>query len=312
MSRLTAEQILNLNILSLESSGEDSCDESEIDMVEADFRTESGSDYDDDDELIEETSLTDNASLAVLKNHSEIIFRQPMNNPATKLSKSNTFDMIQDDNASNNIILGRVNKKEKIPFEWFDKPNKIFLKSTMMHSSVIRELKDEKSIELFFRMLIPIEMVDKITFYTNKKISSIELGLKKEANLAGNYSFDSKITSEELYAYIGLLILLGITKKSDVSVESLWCRESLHYAPFAVATMARHRFQLISRFLTFDDLDTRTNRTNHKFYKMSEIFNDFKDNLALIKPSFLLCVDEELYAFRGILNYILKIISLCL
>jgi hypothetical protein len=32
---------------------------------------------------------------------------------------------------------------------------------------------------------------------------------------------------------------------------------------------------------------------------MIEIFDDFKRNLAIIIPSSLLSVDEELYAFRG-------------
>jgi hypothetical protein len=305
MSRLTAEQIRNLSILSKESSGDDSCDESEIDIIEADLRTasESEDEGNDDDEVIEKDfseilTVTSTSSLAFTltptaeaTNHSEILFHRPIeqNNTNSGLSKSHTFDVIHDDNYPNNIIFGRANKVQKTPFEWYERPNKRFLRYTNKHSCVIPQLKDEKSIEFFFKMIIPNQMVDKIILYTNKKIALVD-----------NIGFENiPITPEELYAYIGVLILLGITKKSDVSVESLWCSESLHYAPIAVATMARHRFQLISRFLTFDDLDTRTNRSNHKFYKMSEIFNDFKDNLALIQPSYSLCVDEELYAFRG-------------
>ena len=104
-----------------------------------------------------------------------------------------------------------------------------------------------------------------------------------------------EITTEEIYSFIGLLV----TKKSDISIEALWNCSSLHYAPFASAAMSRERFQLKIKKITFDDLDTRKERLSHKFYKMSEIFNDFKDNLPLVIPSFLLCVDEELFAFRG-------------
>ena len=99
-----------------------------------------------------------------------------------------------------------------------------------------------------------------------------------------------EITTEEIYSFIGLLV----TKKSDISIEALWNCSSLHYAPFASAAMSRERFQLIIKNIIFDDLDTIKERQSHKFYKMSEIFNDFKDNLTLVIQSFLLCVDEEL------------------
>ena len=42
MSRLTAQKLLELNILSKEDSGDDSEDQSEIDSVEFDFRNEDG------------------------------------------------------------------------------------------------------------------------------------------------------------------------------------------------------------------------------------------------------------------------------
>jgi hypothetical protein len=100
-----------------------------------------------------------------------------------------------------------------------------------------------------------------------------------------------EITTEEINSFIGLLVLLGITKKSDISIEALWNCSCLHYAPFASAAMSRERFQLIIKNITFDDLDTRKERQSHKFYKMSDIFNDFKDNLPLVIPSFLLCVN---------------------
>jgi hypothetical protein len=63
--------------------------------------------------------------------------------------------------------------------------------------------------------------------------------------------------------------------------------------------MTRDKFKLIARNISFDNLETRYERSSKKFYKMSDIFDNFKANLALSIPSFKLCVDEELYAFRG-------------
>ena len=49
-----------------------------------------------------------------------------------------------------------------------------------------------------------------------------------------------KITCIEIYAFIGLLLLFGITKKSHVSIEEIWNSNSIHYASFAAATLSRH------------------------------------------------------------------------
>jgi hypothetical protein len=63
-----------------------------------------------------------------------------------------------------------------------------------------------------------------------------------------------EITSEDLYAFIGILILLEITKKSNVSIEKPWSKDSIHFAPFAKAVLSRNRFNLIARNITFDDI----------------------------------------------------------
>ena len=203
----------------------------------------------------------------------------------------------------NNIIYGRVNKStHKTPFRWFETQNETYNKNQIQNTRIIPLLNIENSIETFFKMLIPISIVEKIAKYTNKKIKMInrENDLQNESYRLQRHRLESvEVNADEVYAFIGLLILLGTTKKSDISIESLWKDSSLDYAPFAAATFSRDRFQLISKNLTFDNLDSRATRSSHKFYKMAEIFNDFKENLPLIIPSSLLCVDEELYAFRG-------------
>ena len=118
-----------------------------------------------------------------------------------------------------------------------------------------------------------MDMVDKIANYTNKKIRLIDNQFLELKNREKLMSVD--VSSDEIYAFIGILLLLGITKKSNESIETLWNVNSLHYASFGAATMSRDRFQLISRYLTFDDLDTRQVRKHFKFHKMQEIFEDF-------------------------------------
>jgi hypothetical protein len=57
----------------------------------------------------------------------------------------------------------------------------------------------------------------------------------------------------EIKAYVGLLILFGLTDKSKISIHYIWSKNACHYAPFATAALLRERFQLISNNITFED-----------------------------------------------------------
>ena len=108
-----------------------------------------------------------------------------------------------------------------------------------------------------------------------------------------------KITNLEMYSFVGLLIIFGLTGKTDISIDEIWSERSIHYSHFASVTMSRERFQLISINICFDNIVTRELRKSNKFYKMVEILNLFKQNIKLMEPSFCLCVHETLYQIRG-------------
>jgi hypothetical protein len=127
-------------------------------------------------------------------------------------------------------------------------------------------------------------MLIKIVSYSNLRIESLNV---------------PPITINELRSFIGLLILFGLSKKSTNTINEIWCESSVFFFKFAQITMARRRFQLITQNISFDDIRTRQSRKSSKFHKMEEIFNMFKKNIKLVVPSSNLCVDEELYAFRG-------------
>ena len=151
-------------------------------------------------------------------------------------------------------------------------------------------------------------MVRIITYYTKKRIE--KRITSKYVNLQYRERLDkikaNNVTEKEIYAYIGLLILFGLTNKNDISIELLWSDKSfVHFTPFASAAMSRERYQLISRYICFDDIDTRIHRESNKFHKMEAIFNLFKKNLLLIISSYFLCITyyETLYPFRGMCSF---------
>lgn len=104
---------------------------------------------------------------------------------------------------------------------------------------------------------------------------------------------------EEMYAYIGLLIYAGVSKSNDMDVHDLWS-EKRGPAIFR-ATMGRERFQLLTRFLRFDDRATRhTRRENDKLAALRQVWDAFivrcRDYFI---PGYNLTVDEQIVPFRG-------------
>ncbi len=108
-----------------------------------------------------------------------------------------------------------------------------------------------------------------------------------------------EVTDNEITGYIGILIILGLTKKRNIDVDQIWSPSSIHYFEYVTLIMSRNRYQIISRYLTFDYVDASTASTS-KFRKMQYIFSEFQQKCsALFEPHSHVCIDETLYAFLG-------------
>ena len=133
-------------------------------------------------------------------------------------------------------------------------PPKCLPKTSELHSTL----------ELF-NYFINQQIIEKIIYSTNKRLN-----------------VDSaKLDCTELKAFCGLLLLFGLTKKHDVDINEIYCPQSVNHLEWASVCMKRDRFKEIARFICFDDIDTRSVRmsSNPKFFKMSEVFDIFKNNL---------------------------------
>jgi len=64
-----------------------------------------------------------------------------------------------------------------------------------------------------------------------------------------------KVVREELICYLGILILIGVYRAKNEPMSEMWNRE--RGRPIISGSMARDRFQQISRVLRFDDAYTR-------------------------------------------------------
>jgi hypothetical protein len=117
-----------------------------------------------------------------------------------------------------------------------------------MKARVFEQILNENSIEYFFKLIISTEIVQEIVDNTNRRIHLIDISNieKEKYKYQRSRSVRDEITCIEIYAFIGLLLLFGITKKSNVSIEEIWNSNSIHYASFLEATLSRQRYQFIS------------------------------------------------------------------
>ena len=193
-----------------------------------------------------------------------------------------------DESDDDEIVFGRAKNN---PFKWFCKQPKLKETFSCEHhdAKLLPCVSYCETIIDFFNHLIDSNILEKILMYTNKRL------------LHKNKTF---IGMSELKAFIGLLIVFGVTNKINEPIEEIWRKSSVYDFELAALSMSRDRFQLIASNICFDDIDTRPNRCQSKFFKFEEIFNLFRNNLSTIEPSKNLCVDEELYGFEDAVHFV--------
>ena len=158
--------------------------------------------------------------------------------------------------------------------------------------------------EEFFRFLLRELTVESIAFHTNNRIVQDGNQVRRS-----HECIDKDVTKDEVYAYCGTLLLLGVLKKRNIDTIDLWKSDSdnIHRVHQIVTTFSRERFRLLSRNLTFDDINSRKERAKDckKYFKMSDVFSSFASQAKLAyEPGSHLCVDECLYSFRGRCSFV--------
>ena len=181
----------------------------------------------------------------------------------------------------------RIYSSRNSDLKWSSKPEfKESAPCNFFQPKLARVAENASTITDFFMKIINSVIVAKIVCYTNIRLN--------EKNL-------EPMSETELYAFFGLMLLFGVTKKSHVDIHEIWSKDSVHHMDYATATMPRDRFIAISKNIVFDNIELRAGvRINRKFAKMEEIFDIFKNNIfVLLMPGAHLCVDETLFSFRG-------------
>ena len=123
----------------------------------------------------------------------------------------------------------------------------------------------------------------------------------KQAMGEEQYSKWKIVSVEELKAFFGFLILMGIDHLP--SLNDYWSKDPLlHYAPVA-DRIPRLRFREITRYLHFvnnDDLSPRGNPAHDRLGKVRPLISHLGNKFAtLYDPSKEVSVDEAMIKFQG-------------
>lgn len=161
------------------------------------------------------------------------------------------------------------------------------------YSSGISSIRDA------FLLFITPEIINIIVTETNRKATDFY-----ERWNAGNPLKPRTFvptSNNEILAYVGLLLTIGALKSSKESVDMLWCTDPAYRRAIIPATMSRNRYQELTRFLRFDNFETREERReNDKLAAIREIFDIFVAKCKIsCNPGAHICVDEQLVPYRG-------------
>ena len=119
--------------------------------------------------------------------------------------------------------------------------------------------------------------------------------------LGDSYTTWQPITTDELQAYMGFMILMGLVKLP--SIYDYWKKDEIfHYSPVA-SRISRNRFFDIHRYLHFVNNDTLAapgSATYDKLGKIRPLINMITSHFASVyKPGRDVSIDEAMVPFKG-------------
>ncbi len=140
-------------------------------------------------------------------------------------------------------------------------------------------------------------------FFTDELLTGIVTETNRYARLCLKEKYDSWeiITLEEIKAYFGLMIIMGIVKLP--ALADYWRKnEFFNYRPIA-SRITRTRFLDVHRFLHFIDNDTLPSYGEKEYNKIQKVKNILNNLCKKCNEHFIpgqnLAIDEAMIKFKG-------------
>ena len=148
-----------------------------------------------------------------------------------------------------------------------------------------------------FRLFITEEIVLIIVKQTNERARKT-ISDWMEQNPGKTWKW-KETNADEIWAFIGLLILGGVQRSQNEDLNELWSMNNGR--PIFRATMSKNRMNSLLRFCRFDDRVTRATRMqDNRLAPISDLWEMFLARLQICYiPGGALTVDEQLIPTRG-------------
>ncbi len=159
------------------------------------------------------------------------------------------------------------------------------------------EARQADTLRKAFELFVTPDMVDLIVRHSNEEGKRV-FDQWNAAHPNKQKAF-TETCSDEIMAFIGLLILRGAYRDSGSDYYELW--NASNGRPCFRATMSRARFELLMRIMRFDDKRTRDARQfDDRFAPIRELFSMFDRECGRnYTLSEFVTIDETLRRFRG-------------
>ncbi|KAI6646348.1 PiggyBac transposable element-derived protein 4 [Oopsacas minuta] len=165
------------------------------------------------------------------------------------------------------------------------------------HFATLTDLSKESTTPgEFMKLFFNHEVCNHILEMTNKKL---QFHLDEHPDISRPYF--SLFVIDELYAFIGMMILFGVFRSSREPLSELYSDDPNKGRPIFPAAMPRDRMKHLLRFLRFDDIYSRIERVkSDKLAPIRFVFDNINSTLnSAYSSNTNVTIDEHLCRYRG-------------
>lgn len=150
----------------------------------------------------------------------------------------------------------------------------------------------------YWKMYVDDDLLRHITHHTNLYAEQV---IRGEGDIGPHSRLNSwtPTSSEELYKFFGLVLLMGIVRKP--AIAHYWSKDPLYSTPIFGTVMSRNRFQILLSMLHYNDnTQAPVGPNRDRMYKLRPILDHlFERFQAVYELSRDIAVDESLLLWKG-------------
>lgn len=214
--------------------------------------------------------------------------------PSTSKSSSSDSTASSDESDSN-VNISRPSSSTSFDVDWKASADGNSLKNFVAPPQEnCMFLQHDKSPSDYYNLFLTDEILQLIVEETNRNAIQTMAGVRMSKECRLKRWKDTH--KEEIKKFLGLVLAMGIDKKPKIS--DYWSNNAIFKNDFFPSVMSRNRFQLLLRYIHFENNEAPTRNSRH--YKVERLLEKTVRNFKSSKiPGEHLVIDESMIAFRG-------------